>query len=58
MVQNFQAADYFYYLGFTAREDNFTHFEPSQSKGGAKTGDPQEKPPDTRKQNLACLTWP
>ena len=30
---------------FTARQDYFTHFEPSQSLGGAKTGDPREKPP-------------
>ena len=28
-----------------ARQDYFTHFEPSQSLGGAKTGDPREKPP-------------
>ena len=34
----------FYYLCFTASQDYFTHFEPSQ--GGAKTGDPREKPPD------------
>ena len=46
-------------LCFTARQDNFTHFEPSQLSGGAKTGDLQEKPSDltTRKQNLACLTY-
>ena len=31
---------------FTAHQDYFTHFEPSQSVGGAKTGDPQEKPRD------------
>ena len=36
----------FSYLGFAARQDYFTHFEPSQSQGEAKTGDPQEKPPD------------
>ena len=29
-----------------ARQDYFTHFEPSQSVGGAKTGDPREKIPD------------
>ena len=29
-----------------ARQDYFTHFEPSQSKTGAKMGDPREKPPD------------
>ena len=33
-------------FGFTARQDYFTHFEPSQLLGGAKMGDPQEKPPD------------
>ena len=27
----------------TARQDYFTHFKPSQSVGGAKTGDPREK---------------
>ena len=32
--------------GLTARQDYFTHFETSQSLGGAKTGDPREKPPD------------
>ena len=37
---------FFFYLGFTARQDHFTHFEPSQSVGGVKTGDPREKPPD------------
>ena len=35
-----------FYLGFMARQDYFTHFEPSQSVGGVKTGDPREKPPD------------
>ena len=30
-------------MGFTARQDYFTHFEPSQSVGGAKTGDRREK---------------
>ena len=32
-----------FYLGFTTCQDNFTHFEPSQSLGGAKTGDPKKK---------------
>ena len=32
--------------GVTARQDYFTHFEPSQSVGGAKTADPREKTPD------------
>ena len=31
-------------------------FHSSQLLGGAKTGDPQQKPPDHHKQNLACLT--
>ena len=35
-----------FYLGFTARQDYFTHFEPSQSLDGAKTEYPQEKIPD------------
>ena len=29
-----------------ARQDYFTHFEPSQSLGGAKMGDPREKTPE------------
>ena len=29
-----------FYLSFTAHQDYFTHFELSQSLGGAKTGDP------------------
>ena len=47
---------FLFYLGFTAHKDYFTHFEPSQSFGGAKTGDPK-KHLTTRKQNLACLTY-
>ena len=31
--------------GGTARQDYFTHFEPSQSLDAAKTGDPQNKTP-------------
>ena len=48
----------FFYLGFTAHQDYpyFTHFEPIQLLVGAKTGDPREKTPSTRKQNLACRT--
>ena len=41
-----------FYLGFTARQDYFTPFEPSQSLGGAKS-EVHEK----NKQNLACLTY-
>ena len=33
----------YYYLGYMVRQDSFTPFEPSQSLGGAKTGDPREK---------------
>ena len=44
-----------FYLGFTARQDYFTHFEPSQSVGGAKAGDPREKPPDHPQAEL-CLS--
>ena len=36
----------FFHFGLTARQDYFTHFEPSQSLGGEKTGDRREKPPD------------
>ena len=35
-----------FYLGLTARQEYFTHFEPSQSLSGAKTRDPREKSPD------------
>ena len=34
---------FFVFFSFTARQDDFTHFESSQSVGGAKTGDPREK---------------
>ena len=49
----------FFYLCFTACQDYFTHFEPSQSVGGAKTGDPQEKPPDHPQAELGLShIWP
>ena len=32
--------------GVTAHQDHFFHFEPSQSLGGAKTGNHREKTPD------------
>ena len=38
-----------------ARQDYFTHFEPSQTLGGAKTGDPREKPPEHPQAEL-CLS--
>ena len=37
-------------------QDYFIHFEPSQSLGGAKTGDPREKPPDLP-QATTSRTW-
>ena len=36
----------FNHISFYLGQDHFTHFEPSQSVGGTKTGDPREKPPD------------
>ena len=36
----------FFYLGFIACQDYFTHFEQSQSIDGAKMGNPWEKLPD------------
>ena len=33
-------------LGFSARQDYFINFEPSQLLGGAKMGDFQKSPPD------------
>ena len=42
-----------------ACEDYFTHFEPSQSLGGAKTGDPREKPPAHPQAQLGLShMWP
>ena len=41
-----QLYNYIILFGFTARQDYFIRFEPSQSLCGAKTGDPREKPPD------------
>ena len=41
-------------LGFTAHQDYFTHFEPSQLLGGAKTGYPHEKPHDPQAEHK----WP
>ena len=45
--------------GFTARQDYFTHFDPSRTWGGAKTGDPREKPPDHQQAELSLShMWP
>ena len=50
---------FWFYLGFTARQDYFTHSEPSQSFGGAKTGDPWEKNPDHTQAELGLYhMWP
>ena len=46
---------FIFYLSFMAHQDYFTHFETSQSLGGVKTGDPQEKPPDPPPP--ASRTW-
>ena len=42
----------FFYLGLTARQAYFTHFQPSQLLGGAKTGDPRQKTPDDPQAEL------
>ena len=36
----------FFLFGFTARQDYFTYYEPSQSYGGTKMGDLREKTSD------------
>ena len=42
-----------------AGQNYFTHFEPSQSLGGAKTGYPREKPPDHPQAELGLShMWP
>ena len=40
---------------FTARQDYITHFEPSQSLGGTKTGDSLEKQPVHRQAELGLF---
>ena len=45
--------DYVFFFYFFFCLDYFAHIETSQSIGGAKTGVPREKPPDT----LASRTW-
>ena len=48
-----------FYLDFTAHQDYFTNFEPSQSLGGAKTGGPWEKPSDHPQAKLGLShMWP
>ena len=42
-----------------ARQDYFTHFEPSQLLGGAKMGDPREKTPEHPQAELGLShMWP
>ena len=43
---------FFFYLGFTACQNIFTHFEPSLLLGGVKMGDPREKTPDHQQAEL------
>ena len=48
-----------FYLGFMTRQDYFTHFQPSQLQGEAKTGDPWEKPTDHPQAELGLShMWP
>ena len=47
----------FFLFSFTSLSSFFTHIETNQSVGGAKTGVPGEKPPDTPASNMACLTY-
>ena len=55
----FSFVSLFIHLSFTARQDYFTHFEPSQSQGGAKAGHPREKPPDHLQTELdLSRIWP
>ena len=45
--------------GGKARQDYFTHFEPSQSLDAAKMGDPQNKPPGHPQAELGLFhLWP
>ena len=44
---------FFFLFSFTSLSSIFTHIEANQSVGGAKTGVPGEKPPDTP----ASRTW-
>ena len=39
--------DFFFYYSVCPFQDYFSSYETSQSVGGAKTGEPCEKPPDT-----------
>ena len=43
--------------GFTAHQDCFTHFEPSQLLMGQKREIPEKKHLTARKQNFLCLTY-
>ena len=49
---------FFYFFSFSLCpfQDYFSSYETGQSVGGAKTGGPGEKPPDTPASRTACLT--
>ena len=50
---------FFFNLGFTTRQNYFTNFEPSQSQGRAKTGDPPGKPLNHPQAELGLShMWP
>ena len=54
---------FFFFFGgggvVTASQDYFTHFEPSQSQGGAKTGDPRKTPTNHPQAELGLShMWP
>ena len=46
---------FFFCLGFTVCQDYFTHFQQSQSEGGAKTGDPWKNTPDHPQAELGLF---
>ena len=52
-ILNFFCFFVFFLFSFTSLSSFFTHIETDQSVGGAKTGVPGEKPPDTP----ASSTW-
>ena len=55
----FLCTDICFFFSFAARQGYFTHFELTQSLGGAKTGDLWEKPPDHQQAELGLShMWP
>ena len=53
LYKKWQTFFFFFLFSFTSVSSFFTHIETDQSVGGAKTGVPGEKPPDTP----ASRTW-